>query len=195
MSSGHLTSSKRSSGGFFTKESRENAVLHEPQQVHTIVRSGECISTNFVFLEHFAWSCEISFHFSPGVLQPKPILFHFAWLCEFFACSCEIEKQGFPTLFCNFFHFFILISLQLPPNPNPNRLHCFFHYAFGSSSLYLFLQFDSSLLSSIYQKHTLKWLQNFIKLVSNSYKGNNMLIECFRHNYYSKDVKLMRIII
>ena len=58
-----------------------------------------------------------------------------------------------------------------------------------------FLQFDSSLLSPIYKKHTLKWLQNFIKLVSNSCKGNNMLIECFRHNYYSKDVKLMRIII
>ena len=58
-----------------------------------------------------------------------------------------------------------------------------------------FLQFDSSLLAQIYQKHTLKWLQNFIKLVSNSCKGNNMLIECFRHNYYSKDVKFMRIII
>ena len=58
-----------------------------------------------------------------------------------------------------------------------------------------FLQFDSSFLSPIYQNHTLKWLQNFIKLVSNSCKGKNMLIECFRHNYYSKDVKLMRIII
>ena len=58
-----------------------------------------------------------------------------------------------------------------------------------------FLQFDSFLLSPIYQNHTLKWLQNFIKLVSNSCKGNNMLIECFRYNYYSKDVKLMRIII
>ena len=56
-------------------------------------------------------------------------------------------------------------------------------------------QFNSSILSPIYQNHTLKWLQNFIKLVSNSCKGNNMLIECFRHNYYSKDVKLMRIII
>lgn len=58
-----------------------------------------------------------------------------------------------------------------------------------------FLQFDSSFLSPIYQNHTLKWLQNFKKLVSNSCKGNNMLIACFRHNYYSKDVKLMRIII
>ena len=57
------------------------------------------------------------------------------------------------------------------------------------------IQFDSSLLSPIYQNDTLKWLQNFIKLVSNSCKGNNMLIECFRHNYYSKDVKLMKIII
>ena len=57
------------------------------------------------------------------------------------------------------------------------------------------LQFDSSLLLPIYQNHTLKWLQNFIKLVSNSCKGKNMLIECFRHNYYSKDVKLMRIIL
>ena len=58
-----------------------------------------------------------------------------------------------------------------------------------------FLQFDSSLLSQIYQNHTLKWLQNFIKLVSNSCKGNNMLIECFRHNYYLKDVNLIRIIV
>ena len=56
-------------------------------------------------------------------------------------------------------------------------------------------QFDSSLLSPIYQNHTLKWLQNLIKLVSNSCKGKNMLIECFRHNYYSKYVKLMRIIL
>ena len=40
------------------------------------------------------------------------------------------------------------------------------------------LQFDSFLLSPIYQNHTLKWLQKFIKLVSNSCKGNNMLIEC-----------------
>ena len=57
------------------------------------------------------------------------------------------------------------------------------------------LQFDSSLLSPIYQNHTLKWLQNFIKLVSNSCKGNNILIKCFRHSYYSKDAKPMRIII
>ena len=34
-----------------------------------------------------------------------------------------------------------------------------------------FLQFDSSPLSPIYQNHTLKWLQNFIKLISNSCKG------------------------
>ena len=57
------------------------------------------------------------------------------------------------------------------------------------------LQFYSFLLSQIYQNHTLKWLQNFIKPISNSCKDNNILIECFKHNYYSKDVKLMRIII
>ena len=56
-------------------------------------------------------------------------------------------------------------------------------------------QFDLSLLSPIYQNHILKWFQNFIKLVSNSCKGNNMLIGCFRHYYYSKDVKFMSIII
>ena len=70
-SSGHLASSRRSSEGFFTKESGENTVSHKPQQVRTIVRNRECISTDFVFLEHFAW------------------------LCENFACSCEIEKHVF----------------------------------------------------------------------------------------------------
>ena len=39
-----------------------------------------------------------------------------ARLWEFFACSCEIEKHSFSTLFCLFFHFFLLIPLQPPPN-------------------------------------------------------------------------------
>ena len=137
-SSGHLASSKRSSGGFFIKKSGKDAILHELQQFCTIMWSWKSINTIFVFLERFAWLCEINFHFSPGVLQPKSILFQFARLCEFFACSCEIEKHGFSTPFCNFSHFFILIP---PPNPNPNRLHCFFHYAFGSSST-LFIFFN-----------------------------------------------------
>ena len=140
-SSGHLASFKRSSGGFFIKKSRKYAISHELQQFRTIVQSGKSVSTIFVFLERFAWSFKINFHFSLGVLQPKSILFQFARLCEFFACSCEIEEHGFSIPFCNFSHFFILIPLQPPPNPNPNRLHCFFYYAFGSSST-LFVFFN-----------------------------------------------------
>ena len=158
-------------------------------QFRTIVRSGKSISTIFVFLESFAWLCKINFHFSLSVLQPKSILFQFA-------CSCEIEKHGFSTPFCNLSHFFILISLQLPPNPNTNRLHCFFHYAFGSSST-LFVFFNLIHLFCYWFIKNIPWndSKNFIKLVSNSCKGKHMLIECFRYNYYSKYVKLMRIII
>ena len=107
----------------------------------------------------------------------------------------------------------MLFRLVLAISPISSFLIHLYHLQFSSKSqskqialllsLYIWiiinficiLQFDSSLLSQIYQNHTLKWLQNFIKLVSNSWKGKNMLIECFRHNYYSKDVKLMRIII
>ena len=41
---------------------------------------------------------------------------HFTRLCEFFTCSCKIEKHSFSTPFCIFFHFFLLIPLQPPPN-------------------------------------------------------------------------------
>ena len=125
------------------------------------------------------------------------LLVHFACLYETFTWSCEMEIHNFSTPFCHFSHFFLLN----PPQPPPNQLQSWSKPIALLLSLCIwifmnficYLQFDSSLLSSIYQNHTLKWLQNFIKLVSNSYKGNNMLIECFRHNYYSKDVKLMRI--
>ena len=53
-SSGHLASSKRSSGCFFIKESGENTFSHEPQQFHMMVRSGKSISFIFIFLKHFA---------------------------------------------------------------------------------------------------------------------------------------------
>ena len=71
-SSAHLASSKRSSEGFFTKKSRKNTISHELQQFRTIVRSGKFISTIFVFLEHFAWLCEISFHFSALAVAKIP---------------------------------------------------------------------------------------------------------------------------
>ena len=39
---------------------------------------------------------------------------------------------------------------------------------------------------SMHQNHTLKMTPNLIKIVSNSCKGNNILIGYFRHNYYLK---------
>ena len=149
--------------------------------------------------ENFAWSCEITFSQFPYVLQPPPFCFILHDCAKISHGHAKSKIMLFRLLFA-----ISLISLFL--------IH-FHHLQLSSKawskciSLLLslciwiiinficFLQFDSSLLSQIYQKHTLKWLQNFIKLVSNSCKGNNMLIECFRHNYYSKDVKLMRIII
>ena len=164
-----------------------------------MVRSGKSISLYFVFLERFAWLCEIfawsykiAFYFSLSMLQPS--LFYF--ISHDYA---KLKNMFFRLLFA------IL--------PISSFLIHLYHLQFSSKSqsklialllslciwiiinFICFLQFDSSLLSPIYQNHTLKWLQNFIKLVSNYCKGKNMLIEYFRHNYYSKDVKLMRIII
>ena len=97
-----------------TRNLEKIIVSHEPQQFRTMVGSGESISIIFIFLElfarlceNFAWSCEIGFHFSLSMLQPKPILFHFTW-------SCEIEKHAFLTLLCNLSHFFIF-NPPLPP--------------------------------------------------------------------------------
>ena len=166
-----------------------------------IVRSGECINTNFVFLEHFAWlcenfawSCEISFHFSPlakAKIPPGPFLTS----VQIFR---KLKNMGFQLLFVispisfSWFHFnYLQINSKSWFKPIALLLSlCIWIIINFICSL----QFDSSLLSLIYQIYTLKWLQNFIKLVSNSCK-DNMLIECFRRNYYLKDVKLMRIII
>ena len=107
----------------------------EKIQFRTIVRSGKFISTIFVFLEHFswlweifAWSCEISFHFSSLSCSQNPPLVYFARLCEFFACSWEIEKHGFSTFFCHLSHFFLLTPL--PPSSiqfqSLVQVHCLF---------------------------------------------------------------------
>ena len=198
-SSGYVASSKRSSEAFFTKESSENLVSHEPQQVHTIVRSGECISTNLVFLEHFVWSCEISFHFSPLSCSQIPFWFISHDYANFPHVHAKLKNMVFQLLFVispisfSWFHFhYLQINSKSQSKPIALLLSlCIWIIINFTCSL----QFDSSFLSPIYQNHTMKWLQNFIKLVSNSCKGNNMLIECFRHNYFSKDVKLIRIII
>ena len=162
----------------------------EKIQFRMIVRSGKCIGTNFVFLEHFACLCEISFHFSPFVLQPKPILFHFARLCEFSACSCEIEKHSFSTTFCHFSHFFLLNPPQ-PPSIQLQRLvqvHCLFliiHIVYS-------LQFHFYFVTQCFKNH-LKISPQLHKTISISYKGSNVLLEHIRHNYYSKCMKLVRI--
>ena len=118
-------------------------------------------------------------------------LFHFAWLCENFAWSCEIENHAIPAPLCNFSHFF-MFNPSPPPSiklQNLVQVHLDHHQLYLFSSIWL-ISFVTN-LSKLYLEMT----PNFIKLVSNSYKGNNMLIECFRHNYYSKYMKLMRIII
>ena len=46
-----------------------------PQQSRMMMRSGESISFNFILLERFAWSCEITFSQFPYVLQPQPFCF------------------------------------------------------------------------------------------------------------------------
>ena len=116
----------------------------------------------------FLWSCKIQ----SWVATIGGILDHFA-------CSCEINSD-------------ILLSLQ----------HNFPHLAQFAQlcklAIYGFwtpLQFNSYLLSLNVLKSHLEMTPNLIKLVSNFCKGNNILIELFRHNYYLKDVKLMKIII
>ena len=158
-----------------------------------IVWSQKYISTNFrMVMRNQLWDF-------PLICSKKYLLVHFIWLCEIFAWSCEMEIHNFSTFFCHFFHFFLLNPLQSPPNqfqiPVQTNyitfviMHLDLHQLYLFSSIWL-ISFVTNLWN-----HTLKWVQNFIKLVSNSCKGNNMLIECFRHNYYSKDVKLMKIII
>ena len=188
MSSGHLTSSKRSFRGFFTKKSRKNTISHELQQFRMIVRNGKCIGTNFVFLEHFAWrckiftwSCDISFHFSPLSCSQIPFWFILHDYANFSHVHAKWEKHSFSTAFAississisfSWFHFnYLQINSKSQSKSIALLLSlCIWIIINFTCSL----QFDSSFLSPIYQNHTMKWLQNFIKLVSNSCKGNNM---------------------
>ena len=205
-SSGHLESFKRSYKGFFTKKSGKNAISHELQKFCRIVQSGKCISTNFAFLEHFAWlckifawSCEISFHFFPLSCSQIPLWSISHDCANFSHVHAKLKNIVFQLFFAissisfSWFHF---NHLQINSKSRSKPISLFLSLCIWIIINFICsLQFDSSLLSPIYPNHILKWLQNFIKLVSNSCKGNNMSIECFRHNYYSKDVKLMRIII
>ena len=195
-----MTSSKRSSGGFFIKEFGEHTFSHDGakwriHQHYFRLPVAFCMTVRI-----FRMVMRNCFSLFPLVCYSQHP-FYFI-LHDYVKISHGHEKSK-NMLFRLLFAISLIFSFLI-------HLH---HLQFSSKAwlkpitlllslciwiiinFICFLQFDSSLLSPIYQNHTLKCLQNFIKLVSISCKGKNMLIECFRHNYYSKDVKLMRIII
>ena len=163
---------------------------------------------------NFTWSCEINgattTTITSGTIShncAKISHDHTKSTCKFsLACSTNPSSGPFITVMriCNIWFLNFPLSFFLFPyfnftlttsNPDPNQLHYFFHYTFRSSST-LFVLFNSIHLfcHQFIKINTLKWLQNFIKLVSNYCKDNNILIGYFRHNYYSTDVNFMRII-
>ena len=135
----------------------------------------------------------------PWLAVDFPPLVHFVQSCEIFVWLYESATYWFLSSSWSFFQFsyfdYKLATSNKPKSQSKPIALLLLLCIWIIINIICSPQFDSSLLSSIYQNHTLKWLHNFIKLVSNFCKGNNMLIECFRHNYYSKYVKLMRIII
>ena len=114
--------------------SNKMPISHEIQQFHMIVRSKKCINTNFAFLEHFtwlceifAWSCEISFQFSLWVAVKFPSgPFHKT--VRIFPMFMRNGKTYISTPFCHFSHFFLLNPPQ-PPSIKLQSLvqvHCLF---------------------------------------------------------------------
>ena len=153
----------------------KRVILQELKQFHMIVQNQKCNSSNLHNLR--------AFHMT---VQDFPMIM---WNRNIKFLSFLLSFIPFPS---SFFTSTTSKSTQIPV-----QTYCITSFIMHLDHYQIIcsLQFSSSLLSPIYQIYTLKLLQNFIKLVSNSCKGNNMLIECFRHNYYSEDVKLMRIII
>ena len=98
------------------------------------MRSGKCINTNFAFLEHFtwlceifAWSCEISFQFSLWVAVKFPFG-PFRKTMRIFPMFMRNGKTYISTPFCHFSHFFLLNPPQ-PPSIKLQSLvqvHCLF---------------------------------------------------------------------
>ena len=115
-SSGHLASSKRSSRGFFIKKSRKYAISHDCAKWKTHQQQFRLLRAFHMIVRNFCMVMRNQFLVFPLSCSQNSFLVHFARLWEFFACSCEIEKHSFSTTFCLFFHFFVLIPLQPPPN-------------------------------------------------------------------------------
>ena len=157
-SRGHLASSKKSSGGFFIKESREKAFSHELLAISHDSAKWKIYQPHFRLAGAFRMTVRkfrmvVRNHFShcPYVLQPTPILFHFAWLCE-------IEKYVFSTPLCNFSHFFIF-----NPSPPPSiKLQSLVQVHFIASFIMHLDHHQLHLFSST-------WLISFVTNLSKSY--------------------------
>ena len=106
-SRGHLTSSKRSSGCFFIKESRENTFSHEPLAISHDNANWKIHELHFrlsgafhMTVRNFRMVMRNQLWDFPLICSKKFLLVHFTW-------SCEI-----------FFNFFPLN----PPQPPPSQL-------------------------------------------------------------------------
>ena len=157
-----------------------------------IVRSKKYVSTNFAFLEHFTWLYEINFEMSLWFTTKNALWSishdcakishdHAKWKYIIFQLIFDISSISFFWIHLN--------HLQIISKAWSKCIA-------SSSSSTSFALFNSiSLLSLNASKITLKYFQNFTKTSSISCKGNNVLLEHIRHNYYSKGMELMRIII
>ena len=160
-------------------------------------------------LSNFAWLCEIK----NATTTIYIFLKHFAWLCEIFAWSCEIgfeiplglqHKSTFWSILhshAKFLHDhakwkYLIFKLLFVISSNSffwihlqiNSKYWSKYIESSSSSTLFSLLSSISLLSLNDSKITLKYLQNFIKTISISCKGNDVLLRHIMHNYYSKGI-------
>ena len=167
-------------------------ILHELNQFRMVVWNQLFNSSNYNSLEHFAWLCEI-----------------FAWSCEinltiliclrhnstFWSILHSHAKWKY-LIFKLSFVIFSISSFWIHLNYLQISSKSRSKYIASSLSSILFALLNFiSLLSLNASKITLKSLQNFTKIISISCKGNNVLLGHIRHNYYSKGMQFMRIII
>ena len=125
-----------------------------------MVRSGESISFNFVLLERFARSCEITFSQFLYVLQPQPFYFISHDYAKFSHGHAKSKIMLFRLLFAISLISSCLIHLHHLQLSSKAWSKCIF--SFSSSTLCTLLHsiFHLSLHAS---KITLKYLQNSTK--------------------------------
>ena len=91
-SSGHLASSKRSSGGFFIKKSRKYAISHDCAKWKMHQQQFRLLGAFRMTVRNFRMLMRNQFLVFPLSCSQNSFLVHFARLCEFFTCSCEMRK-------------------------------------------------------------------------------------------------------